>query len=619
MVRSDQQLRGIHGSHIEHLSEEVLLEILSYLSIAELLTTARVSRRFNRLSDEPLLWRRIYHALFTLDRLKHPFSPAVDQRLRSSIESRYSQTHQVVRKGKKKDSEENGAHLGHTWRTLCRISLNWKTGSAGLTRITPIINNQPESPSSDTNSSQNPTTTDLSQCQVSPSPSKISSSTPNTIVRFHRSLLFIARKSSRPSRQSLPAVDVYNLQNDHHQEQQKKSVLLGKLLPTAEENECSSSLVGQGVTEISIDESCDNVLPSSGKTGEGSTILISVFYTTGQFTFYKIKIPVNFDQPIVLESQEVGSFQSFPISKSSTSSFKNPPHHRLVETAKLHFPLLVSCSIDFHLSFYRLSWSSSSSSPSPEDQGNAKKLKIVKLDLDLQNHSCYWPLSLSIKRTSPEPLKEIYKMKIAYPMPFYPSTWTIGLQEFEFEIYSNQSNSIQVNSNRFMTAFNKNHHPQDKHHRRILSSGVMDLSEIVIGIEQAEENIIVGRSDNTIDCFKLSTRLSDDDQGHQQQIKIQPELRSWKTLFGHTSSIGSITVDENGRCISGAMDGVKVWEGTESVDVQHSSSPTLSSPTKVAWIGSDSEKIVCLSIRENLDPSDRSLKINEEVRVLSFI
>ncbi|POW09615.1 hypothetical protein PSHT_09074 [Puccinia striiformis] len=592
MVRSDQQLRGIHGSHIEHLSEEVLLEILSYLSIAELLTTARVSRRFNRLSDEPLLWRRIYHALFTLDRLKHPFSPALDQRLRSSIESRYSQTHQVDRKGKKKDSEENGAHLGHTWRTLCRISSNWKTGSAGLTRITPIINNQPES-------------LPLIRTPLIIRPRQILVNVKSLLLppRFHPQHL----------------IRLFDSINDHHQEQQKKSVLLGKLLPTAEENECISSLAGQGVTEISIDESCDNVSPSSGKTREGSTILISVFYTTGQFTFYKIKIPVNFDQPIVLESQEVGSFQSFPISKSSTSSFKNPPHHRLGETAKLHFPLLVSCSIDFHLSFYRLSWSSSSSSPSPEDQGNAKKLKIVKLDLDLQNHSCYWPLSLSIKRTSPEPLKEIYKMKIAYPMPFYPSTWTIGLQEFEFEIYSNRSTSIQVNSNRFMTAFNKNHHPQDKHHRRILSSGVMDLSEIVIGIEQAEENIIVGRSDNTIDCFKLSTILSDDDQGHQQQIKIQPELRSWKTLFGHTSSIGSITVDENGRCISGAMDGVKVWEGTESVDVQHSSSPTLSSPTKVAWIGSDSEKIVCLSIRENLDPSDRSLKINEEVRVLSFI
>jgi len=43
----------IASAHIEQLSEEILLEVLSYLSISELLIAARISQRFNRLCDEP--------------------------------------------------------------------------------------------------------------------------------------------------------------------------------------------------------------------------------------------------------------------------------------------------------------------------------------------------------------------------------------------------------------------------------------------------------------------------------------------------------------------------------------------------------------------------------------
>ncbi|KAA1124873.1 hypothetical protein PGTUg99_036248 [Puccinia graminis f. sp. tritici] len=589
------RLRPTTSTHIHTLSEEVLLEILSYLTISELLTASRVSQRFNRLCEEPQLWRRIYHSLFTVDRLKHPFSPALDQRLRGSMESRASRS-QLDRKGKRKHLEvtiDQESHLGHTWKTLCRISWNWKRGSAGLTRITPIPN-QSDSPPIST-SPQARTTSTRSQGSKNP--------TPNTIVRFHRSLLFIARKSR--SSESLPTVYVYNLQNDFNHQQQKKSVLIGKLSPALGSQDVSP-FVGQAVTEISIDESCGT--NSETTQAVKSTVLLSVFYTTGQFTLYEISLPdVSPDtgDPIVLDFQEVGSFQPYLTSKISNS---RKVHHGLVETAKFHFPLLVTCSVDFHLSFFRLSWSSSPAQPT-------EKLQIIKLALDMQNHSCYWPLSLSLKRS--EPSSERFKMTIAYPMPFYPSAWTVGMQEFDFEITSSRSSSasssttsLQMNTNRFITAFQ---HPQDKDRRPMAG---LSLGEIVIGIEQAAENVIVGRSDNTIDCFRVASVSDDDASDHRMK-----RLLCSKTLFGHTSRIGSITVDENGRCVSGAMDGVKVWEGSEAVDVRSvdSSASSLLETRSVGWIGSDSEKIVSLWIWEDLDPNANTARLNEEIRVLSFI
>jgi len=500
--------------------------------------------------------------------------------MRGSIESRSFRS-QLDRKGKRKHSEaENDLHRGHTWKTLCRISLNWRRGSAGLTRITPIIN-QSEPPS------QALTTTILSQSQDP------KNSTPNTIVRFHRSLLFVARKSKPPT-ESLPTVYVYHLQDDVNHQQQKTSVPVGTLSPDID----APLLDGQGVTEISIDESCgeSSGTPCTAK----STVLVSVFYTTGQFTLYEINlasVSSSAVEPMELDVRQVGLFEpSLPLK----SSAQRKVLQGVVEVAKLHFPLLVTCSIDFHLSFFRLSWPSSTAQP-------RRNLQIVKLPLDLQNHSCYWPLSLNLKRS--EPLSERFKMTIAYPMPFYPAAWTVGLQEFDFEITSSRStSSLQMYTNRFITAVQ---HPHDKDRRPMAG---LSLDEAVIGIEQAAGKVIVGRSDNTIDCFRLTALADGSTEPRRKRLLCS------NTLFGHTSRIGSISVDENGRCVSGAMDGVKVWEGSQAVDVRPvQSPPSVGDPRRVGWIGSDSEKIVSLWISDHPDRHGHPTILDEEIRVLSFI
>lgn len=578
---SSSRLHPIPCSQIESLSEEILLEILSYLSIHELLTVSRVSRRFNRLSDEPHLWRRIYYSLFTIERLKHPFLPAPNQRLRGSIESRSTQL-QTDRKGKKRQSceDDQQPELGHTWKTLCRISLNWKTGSAGLTLITPI------------NPSKNPvpSTALSSRSQDSYHPRT------NTIVRFHRSLLFIARKC-RSTTESPPTVSVYRLENHSNPDQPNGSVLVAKLSPSTDSQD-QPSISPQGVTEISIDDACHE---AESTECLHSTILLSVFYTSGRFVIFKIRLPSTTSGSMdsaPLDFQQVGSYEPTP---PQTPYAQRRIHHELVQAAKFHFPLIVTCSTDFHLRFFCLSWSSSMLE-------SCDQLKIVKLSLDMQNHSCYWPLSLSLRRS--EPSSERFKMSIAYPMPFYPSTWTIGLQEFEFEITRSRScsSSLKMLTNRFLTAF---HNHQDKNRRVMTGHG---LGEIVIGIEQAAENVIVGRSDNTIDFFRLAPAP---DGPTDRRLK---RLSCSKTLFGHTSRIGSISIDETGRCVSGAMDGVKVWEGSEPVDVRSKQSSITTGETRsVGWIGLDSEKIVSLWIREDHERAGKTATLNEEIRVMSFI
>ncbi|MBW0536394.1 hypothetical protein O181_076109 [Austropuccinia psidii MF-1] len=553
-----------------NLSEELLLEILSYLTIHDLSIVSRLSLKFKRLADEPQLWRRIYRSLFVEARLKYPFLPGFDQRLCMDREACTSHD-PCDRKGKGKQTAiQEEFKLGHSWKKLCRISLNWQTGSARLTCVTPI-NHSPSHPSSSCgNRSQ-----------------AAASSRSNTIVRFYRSLLFIAHKSRLPA--ELPTVHVYHLRNSPHNKNQN-SDLIGRLVPPQSHDR---QAFGVGVSEISIDEGCETT------DSVGISFLVTVFYTTARLTVFRINLPslsMSY-YPTELEFHPVGSFQ-LDLQPKPTDSSK-PLFHTLAETAKFHFPLIVTCSTDFCLRFFRLSWLSV---PSKD------RLQITQLSLEMQNNSCYWPLSLSL---SPQVSSNRFKMRIAYPMPFYPSTWTIGLQEFDIELaLPSSASSLQIHANHFLTAFEP---IQDKYRKPVLKKSE-GLGGIVVGIEQAAENVIVGRADNTIDCFRLSSVSEDSNSRFKRQ------LTCFNRLFGHTAKIGSISVDESGRCISGAMDGVKVWEGSKSVDVipEETHNNQKIEARKIIWIGSDCEKIVSLWVREDEKDGKPSI-ISEEVRVLSFI
>ncbi|KAJ4403008.1 hypothetical protein N0V82_010714 [Gnomoniopsis sp. IMI 355080] len=57
-----------HRDLLSPLSDELLLRILSYLSLPHLLAVAPVSRRYHRLAEDSQLWKALYYARFVLPR-----------------------------------------------------------------------------------------------------------------------------------------------------------------------------------------------------------------------------------------------------------------------------------------------------------------------------------------------------------------------------------------------------------------------------------------------------------------------------------------------------------------------------------------------------------------------
>lgn len=107
------------------LSDELLLRILSFLSLPNLLGVSRVSRRLCRLSSDSQLWRQLYYIYFVLPRaIRIP-----SFRLNSSREGLASR-HTVLRYGgtelRRSRAQDEDAFVD--WKRQYKLSHNWSRG-----------------------------------------------------------------------------------------------------------------------------------------------------------------------------------------------------------------------------------------------------------------------------------------------------------------------------------------------------------------------------------------------------------------------------------------------------------------------------------------------------------
>ncbi|KAH9820559.1 hypothetical protein DFH28DRAFT_1079418 [Melampsora americana] len=424
---------------MDRLSEEILLEILSYLNFHELSIMARVSNRLNRLSEDPKL-------ILLPDSFPHPQD--------STPKTRY----------------------------------------------------------------------------------------PSTIARFHRTLLFTASRSKSTS--SPPIVDVYQLKKGQKQDGVKSE-------PIGHITSPSLDFSKPGVDERCDTESGLEQLPFSNQ----NSVILVVFYTTGQFAIFQIGLPSSSESASELDVTEL-----YASSEVLIRSGPDGIHHQAAEVARLHYPLLVTCSTDFLLRFYELSSIGHSA------------LAARKLKLDMRSQTCFWPLTLNLTA-----LETGFRLTIVYPTPFYPSAWTVGLQEFEFElspiprlIKTHHTTALPFESTTF-----------SRHSFRPMP-GVGPVS----GIEYAEPTVVVARTDNTLDTFE-----------YRRQSSEIPELLHRRTLFGHTSRVAAVALNSSGRCVSAGQDGLNVWELAEGrisgpVQVGLAVDDCEETNKVVEWVGFDTEKIV---------------------------
>lgn len=115
--------------HLSALSDELLLRILSYLSLTNLLGLSPVSHRFSRLASDSQLWRQLYYLHFVLPRaMRIPgFRPSASLR-DSPASSRMVMRHSGA------DLRRHGARP-IDWKRQYKLRHNWSRGKCAVEEL----------------------------------------------------------------------------------------------------------------------------------------------------------------------------------------------------------------------------------------------------------------------------------------------------------------------------------------------------------------------------------------------------------------------------------------------------------------------------------------------------
>lgn len=123
---SSKRARPNTADHLSSLSDELLLRVLSYLSLSELNVSRTISRKFNRLAGDSHLWKALYYDRFVRPRVARlpgidPYSANLHF---SSRFSKWPEDEILV----KSDGERN-------WKYEYKKRHNWSKGACDVSEI----------------------------------------------------------------------------------------------------------------------------------------------------------------------------------------------------------------------------------------------------------------------------------------------------------------------------------------------------------------------------------------------------------------------------------------------------------------------------------------------------
>ncbi|GAA5932559.1 hypothetical protein JCM1841_004313 [Sporobolomyces salmonicolor] len=538
------------------MSEEILLRCLSYLSASDLVTVSRVSSAWYRLSQDPQLWRSLYLR-------KYASASTRRQALSGSPIAR-----------------------SRPWRELYKISTNWRSGTAksstllGQTVRKAVLAEVPNDLALSGGETTEQESVGYEEGSVRVGDTR---ETTDTLLQFYQHYFFTASRSPSTLPDTLPSITV------HQTLPTGDSFVLARFTSTRLCDFYSSRpdfRPSLAITELRLDE-------ASARTGHPSHLLLAVFYSTGQFSVFRLTLPstsASFFAREVYISLALNSPLSHPFI-SNISRF-DP-----VGLARLHSPLLVTCSRSFTLRFLRV----------VETEG--EEIELEETETPLQSRESWAPVSLTLatiderggetrerdwegKENAKEEGDQKFKVTLAYSTPVFPASWTVGIQEFDITIPPIPSRKdvaaplpALARPRLSITARHASapplHTPLPSTPRRtnVFSPPGVSSQSPVTSIEHADPFIVTSRVDNTIDVYEVTslplslssprppppttTRL------HLSTRAPPPTLPSLRiehrrTLFGHTARVSSVAISttEGGeqKCISAGDDGaVKVW------------------------------------------------------------
>ncbi|OCF37129.1 hypothetical protein I316_01036 [Kwoniella heveanensis BCC8398] len=601
--------------------QEIFLRILSFLSPSELAQIQRVSKYWGRMSVDPQLWKRLYLAryphphhsrlLYTpssssvsagTPRTPRPLrpiarlpsrafpppspkrSPSISEGTLTPTPSKRESGRHGGRGGTGAPSEEVGHGVrndGVDWKLMLRLGTNWSNGNA-LSQSTITL---PPSPSPSLPGS----TASVPFLELPPSAGHRHHHTPDQgqteqFIALSPSFIFISSPLS-------PLVRVHSVtshSNPTASSPVKHSIPLGIIPPPPG---WSNPHRPDNVTAIVADQSVVTTDDTDLANQPGGSLpaRIVVFYQSGGFVLLTISAQGGaLSSGIKWKRESIHPPHTRPHSIKRRATAHQPLDGDPVVLAALHFPVLISCTRNFHLSVYTFP---DLSSDSATTAGTTAPKHLKTLHSEVSFHPAALslfpsptaqgdPYDLSPRHLSQErDESDHFRAALTYCTPLYPSSWTVAVQELSIS-----QNLGEVRSG-------------DAYHvGRSGENGDTDEDETIVwprkirpivgvkgkatGVGSDGRWCVLSGEESQIQVYSLPhhSRRHDDaitndeldvtyrkGRVRDEEDVNQPIVHS-QTLLAHSTEITSLALS-SGRCVSGGRDGrVLVWELDQEVD-----------------------------------------------------
>ncbi|WWD20152.1 hypothetical protein CI109_104628 [Kwoniella shandongensis] len=582
--------------------QEIFLRILSFLPPTDLAKVQRVDKYWARMSVDPQLWKRLY-----LSRYPHPHhsrliytakpttpsTPGSGRPLRpiARLPSRafpppspkrspsisslvdHDGVSTPERPGRRKEGighatllvsraagSSDGAEVGYgvrndgvDWKMMLRLGTNWSNGNA-LSQTTISL---PPSPSPSLPAS----------IHASPqSHTHHTSSTPPPYTEQHIALFPSFIMTSSPSS---PLVQVHSSSS-----RLATSKPLGLIPPPPG---WSSPHRPDNVTAICADHSViypdDDESEARERQKAELPARLAVFYQSGGFVILTVRYhnASATTGGVDWTRESIHPPQARPRSIRRRATTYTPLEGDPIVLASLYYPVLLTCTLGFHLSVYSL----------PHSQDNVQPSKPQHLHT-MHSDVSFHPAALSLFPNSDSvpsmpqyddlPSPKAFQAALTYCTPLYPASWTVAVQEIGIDISPGSGSEPVWRGD----CWNVGRGDESS-----LSSGEQELVwprkvKPLVGVRGKASAVgsdgrwcVLAGEDNMIQVYSLpSTTAAPSPDAPTARGNAPPPMPivHSQTLLAHSAAVTSVALSA-GRCVSGGRDGrVLVWELDEEVD-----------------------------------------------------
>lgn len=299
------------------------------------------------------------------------------------------------------------------------------------------------------------------------------------------------------------------------------------------------------VTSISADQSVSLPDDTGDSAGSALPARLGIFYQSGGFAILRISLTGG---RLSWIREAVCPPHHRPKSVRRRTTHSNVPDDDPIVLTAFHHPVVITCTLTFHLTFYALT-----TFPTRETASTASRPRVVGT---VHSDVCFHPAALSLSPADES--SHHHRAALTYCTPLYPYSWTVAVQEFNIIVDSSRNDTGVVRGECWHVGRGDEDEPEYVWPKKIRP--VVGVKGRPVGVGTDGRWAVLAGEDNQIQVYSLPSHSAS-----------TPDSRSFPishshTLLAHSAAITSISL-ASGRVVSGGRDGrVLVWELDEDAD-----------------------------------------------------